>query len=164
MRYRRFLPADVAALAAAAPGLPEGTSGWTGESARHAFRTLQSSRVAVVDIEVYDRVVWGFAPAGESWTCHRFAGELAADFALRSRREARVWVDNFPRQEVLFIIEFSAQDAAAEATSTVVFDDDTAWGPRQCEGDSFGLRSSVKQSGWSFCPFWFHCFSSFSRL
>jgi hypothetical protein len=126
MRHHRFLPADVAAFAAAAPGLPEGTVGWTGESARRAFHALQSSRVAIVDIEVYDRLVWGFAPAGESWTCHRFTGELAADFAVRSRREAQGWVDNFPRHEVLFIIEFSAQDVAAEATGTEFFDDDTA--------------------------------------
>lgn len=122
----QFLPADVADLSAAAPGLPEGTVGWTAESARRAFQASRSSRVAVLDIEVYDRVVWGFAPAGESWTCHRFLNELAADFALRSRREAQAWTDNFPRQVVLFVIELIAQDAAAEATGTVFFDDDTA--------------------------------------
>jgi hypothetical protein len=60
MKHRLFFPADVADLAAAAPGLPEGEVGWTAESARRAFQALQSSRVAVVDIEVYDRVVWGF--------------------------------------------------------------------------------------------------------
>jgi hypothetical protein len=122
----QFLPADAADLSVAAPGLPEGTVGWTAESARRAFQALRSSRVAVVDIGVYDRVVWGFAPAGESWICHRLPNELAADFALRSRREAQAWVGNFPRQEVLFVIEFTAQDAAAEATGTVFFDDYTA--------------------------------------
>ena len=124
MKHQRFSPANVADLAAAATGLPEGTFGWTAESARRAFQALQSSRVAVIDIEVYDRVVWGFAPAAESWTCHRTSSEFAADFALRSRREAQAWIDNFPRQEVLFIIDFSAQDAAAEATGTVFVDDD----------------------------------------
>jgi hypothetical protein len=79
MTHGQFLAADIADLAAAALGLPEGTVGWTADSPRRAFQALRSSRVAAVDIEVYDdRVVWGFAPAGESWTCYRFTSELAA--------------------------------------------------------------------------------------
>ena len=87
MRHGEILPTDIVDLAAAAPGLPEGMLGWTAESARRALQALRFSRVAVADIEVYDRVVWGFAPAGESWSCHRLRGELAAEFALRSRRK-----------------------------------------------------------------------------
>ena len=116
------LPREIADFAVAAPGLPEGTLGWTAESARQAFHALRPGKIAVIGIEVYDRVVWGFALAEDSWTCNPWPGELASDFALRSRREAQSWIDTFPRSDVLFAIEFSTQDAAAEATGTVTFE------------------------------------------
>lgn len=75
--------------------------------------------MAVLAIEVYDRVVWGFAPGTESWTCQWIAGELAADFAHRSRDEALEWINAFPRHSVLFLIEFTGQDVASEGTGTI---------------------------------------------
>jgi hypothetical protein len=111
-----FLTPEIVDLAVAAPGLPEGIVGWTLESLRRAIDALRSSKIAIVDLEVYDRVVWGFAPSGESWNCQRLPNESASDFALRSRDEARKWLDAFPRSEVLFVIQFSAQDFAAEAS------------------------------------------------
>jgi hypothetical protein len=71
-------------------------------------------KVAVVQVDVFDRVPWGVAQADEYWQASRLAGENAIDFALRSRREAVDWIDQFPRQEVLYVIEFSPQDDTAE--------------------------------------------------
>lgn len=56
---------------------------------------------------------------------HAAFQELMSSVRPWSRREAQAWVDGFPRQEVLFVIEFTAQDAAAEVTGSV-FDDDIA--------------------------------------
>ena len=112
------LTRDILQLAVAAPGLPDGVVGWTAESARQALRSLRGTKVAVLAIDVYDRVVWGFAPGNESWVCQWITGELAADFAHRSRSEALEWIDAFPRHNVLFVIEFTGQDAASEATGT----------------------------------------------
>jgi len=111
----RLFPPDVASLAVAAPGLPPATNGWTRESAFRALDALRGSKVAVVNIDVYDKVLWGFASAEESWECDPTPNELASEFALRSRTEARLWIEGFPRLEVLFVIEFSTQDIAAEA-------------------------------------------------
>jgi len=116
MNEGHIFGAEILELAVAAPGLPEGVRGWTTESARLALDSLRSTKVAVVAIDVYDRVVWGFAPSGESWTCHRKVGEPALEFASRSREETAAWIDAFPRQDVLFAIEFSAQDLAAEGS------------------------------------------------
>jgi hypothetical protein len=40
--------------------------------------------------------------------------ERATEFAIRSRTEAEKWIDDFPRSEVLFVLEFIFQDEAAE--------------------------------------------------
>jgi hypothetical protein len=122
MTNENLLSREIMDFAVAAHGLPEGTLGWTAESARQAFYALRGSKVAVIKIEVYDRVVWGFARSEDSWTCNPFPRELASDFGLRSRREAQSWIDGFPRNAVLFAIEFSTQDAAAEATGKVTFE------------------------------------------
>ena len=122
MTNATLLPREIIDLAVAAPGLPEGTLGWTAESARQAFYALRVGKVAVTEIEVYDRVVWGFARAEDSWVCNPFPRELASDYGIRSRHEAQSWIDTFPRSDVLFAIEFSTQDAAAEAAGTVTFE------------------------------------------
>jgi hypothetical protein len=63
-------------------------------------------------------------PSEESWAGHRVLGELLLEFAHRSRREALDWIKSFPRHDVLFGIEFSTQDAAAEASGSTGFVDD----------------------------------------
>jgi hypothetical protein len=120
----RILHADVLEPAVAAPGLPDGVRAWTAESARRALDSLQSTKIAALAIDVYDRVVWGFAPAEESWECHRVPDERSLEFAQRSRHEALKWIQSFPRHEVLFGIEFGAQDIAAEARNPRSFIDD----------------------------------------
>jgi hypothetical protein len=126
MKIAQLLDRDIRELGVAAPGLPEGTVAWTAESARRLLDSLRTSKIAIADIEVYDRVVWGFAPAGESWACQRAPGELAWEFALRSRADALEWVNAFPRHNVLFILEFNDQESAAEASGLALFDDDPA--------------------------------------
>ena len=104
---------EIAQLGVAAPGLPEGAVGWTAQSAIRVFQSLPG-KLAVGSVSVFDRVQWGFAPADDTWRTFRLANESAADFARRTRSEAKQWVENFPRTEVLFVIEFDDQAAAAE--------------------------------------------------
>jgi len=77
----------VADLAVAAAGLPEGTVGWTSESAKRALRSLVG-KIAVSGVTVFDRVQWGFALASEFFQSFPLRNELATEFAIRSRREA----------------------------------------------------------------------------
>jgi hypothetical protein len=109
-----MLPPEIAQLGVAAPGLPDGVVGWTVQSAAKLFQSLPG-KVAVGSVQVFDRVQWGFAPAEDWWRPFRRPNESATDFAIRSRREARSWVEDFPRSEVLFVIEFDDQAEAAEA-------------------------------------------------
>jgi len=115
MNEERIFVPEILELALAAPGLPEGVRGWTAESARRALESLRSTKVAVLAVDVYDRVMWGFAPSDDAWVCRRVAGEQPLEFAGLSRREAADWIDSFPRHDVLFVIELSAQDFAAAA-------------------------------------------------
>ena len=110
-----MLPYPVASLAVAAPGLPDGVDGWTRTSLDRVFEALRSSVVAIVGIDVYDRVPWGFLPAPEVWDCRRMPGELAFAYAERSRVAAQQWVQQFPRENVLYLVQFDSQDAAAES-------------------------------------------------
>jgi hypothetical protein len=128
-----ILGADVLELAVAAPGLPEGMRAWTAESARRALESLRSTKVAVLAIDVYDRVVWGFAPGEESWVCRRSPGERPLEFAHRSRSEALAWIGSFPRRDVLFGIEFGTQDVAADV--------------RARRGDRIDRGATVRTSG-----------------
>jgi hypothetical protein len=105
-------------LAVAAPGLPEGTLGWTRESAKRAIRSLVG-KIVVSGVSVFDRVQWGFAPAPEFFQCFPLRNERATEFAIRSRTEAEKWIDGFPRSEVLFVLELSFQDEAAEGTGSI---------------------------------------------
>ena len=126
MNGASFLPRKIVDLAVAAPAMPEGKLGWTPAAVDRACDALGSSKIAIVGIEVYDRVQWGFAPAAEGWSCHRLPRELVSEFAVRSRRDAHGWISQFPRQDVLFVLEFTAQDAAAEAIRPSFFTDDDA--------------------------------------
>jgi hypothetical protein len=116
MNEDRLFVREILELAVVAPGLPAGVRGWTAESARRALESLRSSKVAVLAIDVYDRVVWGYALGQESWVCRRVLSEQSLEFAHRSRREGSDWINSFPRHEVLFVLEFSTQDFAAEAS------------------------------------------------
>jgi hypothetical protein len=109
-----MLPAEIAQLGVAAPGLPEGAVGWTAQSALKLFRSLPG-KLAIGGVSVFDRVQWGFAPSDDAWRTFRRVNESATDYAIRSRREARDWIENFPREKVSFVIEPDDQAMAAEA-------------------------------------------------
>ena len=108
-----MLPPEIAHLGVAAPGLPDDLVGWTAQSASRLFQALPG-KTAIGRVLVFDRVQWGFEPSGDEWHPFRRRNESATDFAIRSRREARSWVENFPRNEVLFVIDFDDQSEAAE--------------------------------------------------
>ena len=108
---------EIAQLGVAAPGLPDGAVGWTAQSALKVFQSLPG-KVAVGSVYVFDRVQWGFGPSDDVWRSFRQMNESAAGFALRTRNEAQRWVETFPRREILFVIEFDDQAAAAEAAGS----------------------------------------------
>ncbi|MBY0495664.1 MAG: hypothetical protein K2Y23_15760 [Cyanobacteria bacterium] len=109
-----MLAPGIAQLAVAAPGLPDGVVGWTAQSSFELFQSLPG-KVAIGQVQAFDRVQWGFVASEDSWSPFRRPNESATDFAIRTRLEAREWIEQFPRSEVLFVIEFDDQAEAAEA-------------------------------------------------
>lgn len=104
------LPPDISALAVSAPGLPEDVLGWTPASALRLLSELHATKVAVTDIEVYERLPWSFVPVPDVWQCVLQPGELASSYALRSRMEAEAYVTSMLERDVLLVIDLSAQD------------------------------------------------------
>ena len=107
---------DVRRRAFQPPGLPEGDWAWSQDDARLALASLAGSVVAVFQVHTY-AVPFGqheviHTGRGASYTHH--AGELALQFAERSRRMAGEFVDAGSSDE-LFVFWFSGQDDA-EAT------------------------------------------------
>lgn len=110
------LPTDVRGQALCAPGIPEGEWAWSRHDARAALTSLAGSLVAVIEVEVY------VMPYGQREVVHTGrratyfyrAGELALQFAERTRKEADEFVGAGSRDE-LFVLHFSDQDEAESA-------------------------------------------------
>ena len=95
-------------------------------SLQRVFNALRGLVIAIVAVEAYDQVQWGFEPAPESWECPRMLGELALAFAGRSRAAAQQRVNEFARENVLYVIRFDSQNAAAESSISLKTDRDGA--------------------------------------
>ena len=111
------LPPEVSRRAVRPLGLPEGEWAWGKDDARLALTSLAGSIVAVFQVEVY---VMPFGQpevihAGRSASYFYHLGELAAQFAERSRQMAGEFIETGSSDE-LFVLYFSGQDDA-EASS-----------------------------------------------
>lgn len=110
------LPTDVRGQALRPQGIPDGEWAWSRDDARAALASLAGSLVAVIEVEVY------VIPTGQHQVIHTGrgatyfyrAGELALQFAERTRQEADQFVDAGSRDE-LFVLHFSDQDDAESA-------------------------------------------------
>lgn len=95
------------------PRLPDGDWAWSQSDALEALSALEGSTVAVFQVEVY---VIPFGQQEVIGTGRRAsytydAGELALQFASRSRQSARDFIATGSRDE-LFVLLFSGQDDA----------------------------------------------------
>ena len=115
----------------AAPGLPEGTLGWTRDSAKRALRSLVG-KIVVSGVTVFDRVQWGFAPAPEFFQCFPVPNERATEFAIRSRTEAEKWIDDFPRSDVL--LSWNSVFKMTLRRGREVSEHRTMWAESRCTG------------------------------
>jgi hypothetical protein len=114
------LPAKIASRAVQPPGLPEGWWAWCQEDARLALSSLAGSTVAVYRVDVY-AMPFGrieVIDTGRGASYFYQAGELALQFAERSRQLADAFVASGERDE-LFVLHFSTQDEADAAYGSV---------------------------------------------
>jgi hypothetical protein len=110
------IPAAVKRHAVQPPGVPDDTWAWSRDAAQAALASLEGSIVAVLEVEVY-LMPWGHLQAvhtGRRATYFYRSGELALEFAERTRQEANGFVGAGARDE-LFVLHFSDQDDAESA-------------------------------------------------
>ena len=89
---------------------------WSAGDALEVIRSLANTKLVVLGGEVYLSQPWGLAPVYEGWSCEPTPGELAVDFADRSREVARSWIETYAEDhtsDAFFLLEFSGQDEAA---------------------------------------------------
>lgn len=116
MTLPQEIPADVKQHAVHPPGVPEDTWAWSRDAAHEALASLEGSIIAVMEVEAY-LVPWGqrqAIPTGRRATYFYRSGELAHEFAKRTRQEANDFVGTGGRDE-LFVLHFSGQDDAESA-------------------------------------------------
>ena len=88
---------------------------WDRSSAQTLLSDLQDTKVAIVRGEAYLVSSEGAVPV-EDWYCGRLRGELAIDYARRSRELAASYVGRHHDQVIgaaFFALDFDPQDAAA---------------------------------------------------
>ena len=110
------LAADVRRRAVRPPGLPDGDWAWSQDDARLALASLAGSIVAVFQVDVY-AMPFGqreVIHTGRIASCFYHPGELALQFAERSRHLAGEFIDTGSSDE-LFVLYFSDQDDAEAA-------------------------------------------------
>jgi hypothetical protein len=108
------LPADVRRRVVQPPGLPDGDVAWSRDDALVALEALEGSVVAVLQVDIY-AIPFGqheVIHTGRQATFVHHVGELANDFAVRSRRQAAELISAAAADE-LFVLYFSGQDDAA---------------------------------------------------
>jgi hypothetical protein len=95
------------------PGLPEGDSAWSRDDALVVIETLEGSIIAVLQVDVYV-MPFGHQEVIHTGRCASYdynMGELALQFAQRSRHLAQEFVSAGSGDE-LFVLLFSGQDDA----------------------------------------------------
>jgi hypothetical protein len=113
------LPKNAKRRAVQPPGLPEGDDAWTQHDALGVLETLAGSIIAVIQVDVY------VVPFGHREVIHTGrrasysynAGELAFEFAQRSRQLAEEFIKAGSSDE-LFVLVFSRQDDAEVGRGT----------------------------------------------
>lgn len=110
------LPRRIRQLAIQPAGLPEGDWAWVRDSALAALQALTGTAIAVFQVESY---VMPFGqpealPTGRRRTWGYDRGELALQFAERSRQQAAEFI-NAGAADELFVLWFSGQDDAESA-------------------------------------------------
>lgn len=114
------LPKKVRQRAVRPPGLPEGECAWSQTDALDVLKTFEGSLVALfrVDIYVVPLGQHEVIPTGRRATYSYNPGELAIEFAQRSRHEAEEFIGAGSDDE-LYVLSLSGQDDAEAGHGTV---------------------------------------------
>ena len=93
--------------------LPDGSFAWSPSQCMQILESLTSTKVAVVSGEFFRAEPIGLVPAYDGWTCERGPGELASEYASRSREVAADQMRMESHSELHVVLQFSGQEDAA---------------------------------------------------
>ena len=93
--------------------LPDGSFAWSSSQCLEILKTLESTKVAVIEGEFFETQPIGLVPAYTGWSCERWGGETATDYAARSRDLAADHVQMEEHAEMHVVLTFSDQNEAA---------------------------------------------------
>ena len=119
MTWPAGLPKNIRRRAVQPPGLPDGDFAWSRDDALVVLETLEGSIIAVFQVDVYV-VPFGHHEvihAGRRASYDYHVGELALQFAQRSRQLAQDFISAGSSDEV-FVLLFSGQDDAEAGHGT----------------------------------------------
>jgi hypothetical protein len=89
---------------------------WKADDALAVVETVDSTKIAIIEINVYREEAWGFVPTDDNWSCDRMLGETASEFAGRTHECAREFIRNDREdrsEEGFYELIFSDQQDAA---------------------------------------------------
>ena len=93
--------------------LPDGSFAWSCSQSLEIIRSMEPSKVAIVEGEFFKAEPIGLVPAYAGWTCERAQGETATDFVMRSRDVAAREICRVSAEGLHVVLQFSAQEDAA---------------------------------------------------
>lgn len=93
--------------------LPDGSFAWSNLQCLQIIKSLDSTKVAVVEGEFFRAEPIGLVPAYAGWTCERAPGETATEYAERSRELAACKVRHGAESDVHVVLRLSDQQDAA---------------------------------------------------
>jgi len=88
---------------------------WSQADALLVVAGLEDSDVAILGGDVYCKMLSGILPMAENWACERRSSESLKEYAMRSRREARSYIQSFPtstREGTLFVLVLCEEETA----------------------------------------------------
>jgi hypothetical protein len=116
MRLPDAIPSKLRFVAISLKDLGLGEVAWRARDALAVIESLRGTPVAITGADLYRVEAWGIAPLTEGWHCDRLRGEMASQYAERSRGLAAECIaDREARsgQEVVYALLFTLQQDAA---------------------------------------------------
>jgi hypothetical protein len=88
MKLPERIPKRLRESALVLPEFDDGEGAWSRDEAMDVIESLKGTTVAVSDVVVFNRILWGYAPSESALSIDRLSNESDADYSARSRLAA----------------------------------------------------------------------------
>jgi len=115
MKLPEQIPKSLREMAVVLPDFEEGEGAWAKDDALAVIDGLKGTTVAISDVVMWTKALWGYAPSDLALSIERLPNEADADYAGRSRAAAGGFIRQSESSEVapLFALTFPILKDAA---------------------------------------------------